>query len=1065
MRRFIYGILAGAVLAMPATGTAKDIQQFIINGQSLSTGHQSWPVVSTENVPGNYMMGGEIWINAGTGYNHGYDGNHSWAINPLVGTMSHAFKEFDNNSRNGGAIAECPLLGAVNHMQLTFLKGQDILATSVGVSGAAVEELSKECTQRNNYKHFMESLTHAVDETKIAGYDAITCPAIFWMQGEFNYDVKNGHCGLNAGEDNCTDRKTYKALMLKLKDNMQQDIMTSYGQTKAPVWITYQVGAQYVRDKIAIGMAQLEAANENDDVIMAGSPYPYPDRGGHLDANGYRWFGEMLAKAYYKSQILGERVIPLQPKKITRENGGKTIRIKYYVPVGPMVFDTDLLPEINNYGFNVYHNGYGNSAKQTIKSITIEGDDVVMTFDNALTGKVVVTYADPQSRIKNQPDGLNHLQGHGNLRDSDPYKSALTYIDLDAKNTDGTYVYSRNEAETRLRPDYEPKDADGNVIYGKPYPLYNFGVAFYYTLEKKVDELIILDDENRPVPIVEREPGILDVAYVDAVNGADTNDGAVTAPFSSLTKAVASVRWDGAKVIVNGTVQLADELNLEGYTALTIEGAGDDACIDGTGATRLAEAERVNITLRNLTFTNFFTSGAGGVLSMNGGDLVVENCHFTDNATSRMADENGGVFSLRSCGNVTISGCTFENNTAFLGGAIYTYLSKQVTVEKSVFDSNKSIKNPNESNNNSRGGAMSIWGTNVDIDNCVFTRNESSNQCGVFQLGWTNIADQHFTVKNCDILDNKAPKDHGGVLVAENCGQRNFVYNFINCTISGNTNNACGSVAWVHNDNNVSPTQTMNFYNCTITGNHSNGNTFHSTILLWESNLKVNIVNTILEGNTTGGNKEYSDLHAGEFTVDKSANININHSVLGKFYTLRQDNTAGQERGVPVVDEISQFNISPYSVSQGVANYAGLLSRNEDGAHIFAGTDSKGVGMGDDKLLADKYGVPTDRFGNERKLNCIGSVELIDGYTTGLQLVTAEDSRLALRLDGDCLTVSSELYGAGVTLEVYTVDGRQLVSLPMTDGEAVLSASALGSGIKVLRVASPSSARTVVFHL
>lgn len=180
-----------------------------------------------------------------------------------------------------------------------------------------------------------------MEEAGKAGYDAITCPAVFWMQGEFNYDVKNGHCGLNAGEDNCTDKKTYKALMLKLKENMQQDIKAAYGQEQAPVWITYQVGAQYVRDKVAIGMAQLEAANENDDVVMAGSPYPYTDRGGHLDANGYRWFGEMLAKAYYKSRVLGERVIPLQPKKITRENGGKTIRVKYYVPVGPMVFDTD----------------------------------------------------------------------------------------------------------------------------------------------------------------------------------------------------------------------------------------------------------------------------------------------------------------------------------------------------------------------------------------------------------------------------------------------------------------------------------------------------------------------------------------------------------------------------------------------------------------------------------------------------------------------------------------------------------------------------------------------------
>lgn len=328
-----------------------------------------------------------------------------------------------------------------------------------------------------------------------------------------------------------------------------------------------------------------------------------------------------------------------------------------------------------------------------------------------------------------------------------------------------------------------------------------------------------------------------------------------------------------------------------------------------------------------------------------------------------------------------------------------------------------------------------------------------------------DLADQHFTVKNCDILDNKAPNDHGGVLVAENCGQRNFVYNFINCTISGNTNNACGSVAWVHNDGNVSPTQTLNIYNCTVTGNHSNGNTFHSTILLWESDLKTNIVNTILEGNTTGGNKEYSDLHAGEYTVAKQENININHSVVGKFYTLKQDNTSGQDRGVPVCDEKTQLNVSPYSVSQGAANYAGLLPRNDDNAYIFASMDANGVGMGSDKLLSDKYGIATDRFGNERKLDCIGSVELVEGHTTGIQLVTAEDARLRLRLDGENLHVSSQLYGNGVSLEVYTVDGRRLMSVPMSDGDAAISIRTLGSGLRVLRVASSSTARTAVFHI
>ena len=38
---------------------------FIMNGQSLSTGHQSYPVISTKNLKGNYMLGNQVWINYG----------------------------------------------------------------------------------------------------------------------------------------------------------------------------------------------------------------------------------------------------------------------------------------------------------------------------------------------------------------------------------------------------------------------------------------------------------------------------------------------------------------------------------------------------------------------------------------------------------------------------------------------------------------------------------------------------------------------------------------------------------------------------------------------------------------------------------------------------------------------------------------------------------------------------------------------------------------------------------------------------------------------------------------
>ena len=316
-----------------ASGKDKDkvFIQFIMNGQSLSTGHQSYPVISTEHFKGNYMLGNQVWIN--------YGNTGELKFEPLVGTVSEAFAhEKHFKSRRAGTIAECPLLGAVNHLRLKQPRMPRILATSVGVSGASVEELSKESETRTAYKEFVTSLQSAARVA--AREDAkICCPAIFWMQGEFNYDP-NPEKGLRANVPNTTDKREYKELLVNIKNNMQKDILQQYGQPHKPVFITYQTGAQYMRDTLSISMAQLEAANEYDDIICAGPIYPMTDRGGHLDGNGYRWVGEMLGKVYYQSQVQGKPFQPLQPTAIARETLPTQIRIKYHVPVRPLVFDT-----------------------------------------------------------------------------------------------------------------------------------------------------------------------------------------------------------------------------------------------------------------------------------------------------------------------------------------------------------------------------------------------------------------------------------------------------------------------------------------------------------------------------------------------------------------------------------------------------------------------------------------------------------------------------------------------------------------------------------------------------
>lgn len=448
-------------------------QHIIMSGQSLSTGHQGYPAISTENVEGNYMLGSQLWAN--------YGNSQKNSFNPLVANIAAHFRNGDNvMSRSAGTIAESPLFGAVNHIQKKKSDSNRILATSCGYSGTSIEELSKESQIRTYYNDFIYSLIYGSKVARNTN-STISCPVIFWMQGEFNYS-EYADKGLTADGPNTTNREEYKTLLLQLKNNMQSDVLNNYGQQEAPILITYQTGAQYTRGKtLEIGMAQLEASNENEDIICAGPVYQMTDRGGHLDPNGYRWYGEMLGKVYYKTQVLGEDFKPLQPKAISRGSQSNQVIIKFHVPELPLVLDVQTLPEISNYGFDVYLNG----AKQTISNVSIDDDNVILTCQNALNGTIEITYAGTDAS-----DATRKQNGHGNLRDSDSYQAYYNYIDLDKKNADDSYFYPRESFETTLRPDFEPNDNEG-IIYDKPYPLYNFSVGFYYQLENGTDTYIV----------------------------------------------------------------------------------------------------------------------------------------------------------------------------------------------------------------------------------------------------------------------------------------------------------------------------------------------------------------------------------------------------------------------------------------------------------------------------------------------------------------------------------------------------------------------------------------------
>lgn len=306
----------------------------------------------------------------------------------------------------------------------------------------------------NNYYH--TEFLRLLDQTKNAveaESKTVSVPAILYMQGEHNYTGSG--LGMTAGTEATRDKDEYKALLKTLKENMQADIMSKYGQTQKPLFFIYETAGSYINRKdMSINMAQIEFAMENDDVFLLNPTYAVPDYGGgHLSTNGYRWYGEMMAKSLYDVFVRGISFKkPVYPMKFTVDEN--KLIIDFYVPVLPLVIDTWTKETITKSGFRVFMN----DSEVTIDTISVNNNRVVLTCASALSGTVEVTYAG-QGR-----------SGSGNLRDSDEFHSLYTY-------------YDDRETAPSKRENYTPKDEEGNFIYGKPYPMYNWCSNFYQKIE------------------------------------------------------------------------------------------------------------------------------------------------------------------------------------------------------------------------------------------------------------------------------------------------------------------------------------------------------------------------------------------------------------------------------------------------------------------------------------------------------------------------------------------------------------------------------------------------------
>jgi len=408
-----------------------DYSHLILYGQSLSMGWQSPQIITPTALSGNYMVGTLPLI---------YDSNSSpTSLNPLIAVKWS----------QGG---EEPIVGLTNEFSYLYRnytgKNQLFIGSNAGEGGTSIERLSKESINGINYYstkflkllNSTKSIVNRLNKT-------VSCPAIIFMQGESNYINTEGS-GLTGNTDATTEKDKYKQYLSTLKNNMQADIMNIYQQTRKPLFFIYEVAGRCIyRLDMSINMAQVEFAQENDDVFLLNPTYFTPDYNGvHLSTNGSRWYGEMIAKSLYNVFVNKIDFTPVFPH--TFEINNNSIKIGFYVQQLPLVFDHNIKETIANEGFEVRMNG----QNVPISDIAIEGNYVIITCSKKLVETIEIVYA-----------GIN-TSGSGNLRDSDSYTSIYTYY---------------NDSSATLIENYTPVNSYGNKIYNEPYPMYNWCSNFY----------------------------------------------------------------------------------------------------------------------------------------------------------------------------------------------------------------------------------------------------------------------------------------------------------------------------------------------------------------------------------------------------------------------------------------------------------------------------------------------------------------------------------------------------------------------------------------------------------
>ncbi|MBK5782537.1 hypothetical protein JKA56_28390, partial [Klebsiella pneumoniae] len=322
-----------------------DYNILITDGQSLSNGTEGWAALSKDiratlniNMLGDSVRPKNENGSTFTPLNGAEIRSARAVVQDLIAPpdggnlmTDEAVAALPRGANNFGETVDIGAMWMWREMQLQFrgvvTDERKIVAVNCGVGGQIIEHLSK-----GHSWGFYNRIISAVTQIKaIADAEGKTCGVVgfLYLGNEYNYDSTKG---------GATDRAEYRALLRKLIDDVITDTTAITGQTEPPLTVLYQTSGSWTCDStnMSIGEAQLDICAADANVMMASPAYAVTDKGGHLDANGYRWLGMQFGKVLHRAIDRRQNWRPLQPLSVTLS--GTFLRADFLVWSPPLQF-------------------------------------------------------------------------------------------------------------------------------------------------------------------------------------------------------------------------------------------------------------------------------------------------------------------------------------------------------------------------------------------------------------------------------------------------------------------------------------------------------------------------------------------------------------------------------------------------------------------------------------------------------------------------------------------------------------------------------------------------------